>query len=82
MIKSRFPLGLIIVVGVALSSCNKARDRDAPTALNLDAPTHEEDQFGAGFGKDFRADPMSKPANVEDSDVKPVSDTAKPVPIQ
>ncbi|MBV9529222.1 hypothetical protein [Sphingomonas sp.] len=73
---------MIIVAGVSLAACNKASDRDTPAALNLESPSHQEDQFGKGFGRDFRADPMSTPADVNDDDVAPVSDTAKPVAIQ
>lgn len=82
LIKCRLLFGLVVVAGVSLSSCSKAKERDAPAALNLDSASHQEDQFGKGFGRDFRADPMSKPADVENSDVAPVSDTDQPVPIQ
>lgn len=82
MIRSRYCVGLIIVAGALMSACNKASDRDAPAAVNLFSGNHPEDQFGTKFGEDFRADPMSKPANVDDNDVVPVSETADPVPIQ
>jgi hypothetical protein len=81
LIRSSLCAGLIIVGGASLSACNKAADSDAPATVNLTSAGHPEDQFGQGFGKDFRADPMSKPANVEDGDVVPVSPTARPVPI-
>ncbi len=71
----------LIFAGASLSACN----RDEGDALVLDARTdaeRPEDKFGEGFGEAFRADPNSEPAPVRDGDVKPVSHTAQPEPIE
>lgn len=77
----RLSAGLAVVAGVSLSACGQKRDGD-PLVLNAKSDTGRvEDQFGDGFGEAFRADPNSVPRNVVDSDVKPVSLTTEPVPI-
>ena len=73
----------MIVAGASLSACHKAAKSDASASLDFgNASDHPEDQFGKGFGEKFRADPNSKPTNVQDTDVNPVSMTAEPVPIK
>jgi hypothetical protein len=84
MIKSELLVGLIIIAaGASLSACHKARESDASASLNFGTGSDRpEDQFGKGFGEKFRADPKSKPTNVQDDDVNPVSLTAEPIPIK
>jgi hypothetical protein len=80
MNKTTVLIGLMIA-GASLSACNKKSDGDA---LVLDARAEaggEEDKFGKGFGEKFRADPNSEPADVSDDDVKPISLTTEPEPI-
>ena len=73
-------IGLILLAGASLSACNRTSESDVlandPLAVGS---TAKEDQFGKGFGKVFRADPNSEPANVARDDVLPVSSTAEPV---
>ncbi len=81
MIRPKSAIGLVLV-GVLLSSCNNRSDSEAPSAADAgEQSARQEDKFGQGFGEAFRADPNSEPANVSDSDVEPVSDTAEPEPI-
>ena len=74
--------GLILIAGASLAACQK---KAAGDAAGFDAretgSTRTEDQFGNGFGKAFRAPSNGEPANVSDSDVKPVSRTAEPIPV-
>jgi len=75
-------LSELVLAGAALSACSQKRDGD-PLVLKAKADTARmEDAFGKGFGEAFRADPNSEPRNVTESDVKPVSLTAEPVPIE
>ncbi len=72
----------LIFAGASLSACNRNDDGDA---LVLDARAdagRQEDKFGKGFGEAFRADPNSEPAPVSPDDVKPVSLTTEPEPIE
>lgn len=71
----------LIFAGASLSSCNKSES----DALVLEARADSgrvEDKFGKGFGEAFRADPNSEPVNVSEGDMKPVSHTAEPEPIE
>lgn len=71
-----------MIAGASLSACNKKTDSDALVLGSRDeAGTSTEDKFGKGFGKAFRADPNSEPANVSANDVNPVSYTTEPEPI-
>lgn len=80
MIRPKSAIGLVLV-GVLLSSCNR-NDSETPSAVDVgEQSARQEDKFGQGFGEAYRADPNSQPANVSASDVKPVSDTAEPEPI-
>lgn len=71
-----------IMVSASLSACSSQGERDVvsddPLAIQTAA---KEDQFGKGFGKAFRADPNSEPANVSDADLHPVSYTAEPLDV-
>ena len=81
VVAARLLAGLALVAGVSLSACGQKRDGDP---LVLDAKSDAgrvEDRFGDGFGEAFRAEPNTEPRNVVDSDVKPVSLTTEPVPI-
>lgn len=72
----------LIFAGASLSACNRNDDGDA---LVLDARAdagRQEDKFGKGFGEAFRADPNSEPVPVSADDVKPVSLTTEPEPIE
>ena len=73
--------GLAMAAGATLSACSQKREGD-PLILNAKTDAGRvEDTFGDGFGEAFRADPNDAPRNVVDSDVKPVSLTTEPVPI-
>lgn len=70
--------GLILTAGGSLTACQKKAESDAAGfgASGFEART--EDRFGKNFGNASRASPNSEPANVEDGDVIPVSNTAEP----
>lgn len=73
---------LIVAAGASLSACHKTNESDAFGASAAEGDSSRpEDRFGKGFGEKFRADPNSEPANVNDNDVKPVSLTAEPEPV-
>ncbi len=77
----RLCAGLVVVAGVSLSACSQKGDDD-PLVIDARAESGRvEDKFGEGFGEAFRANPNSEPRSVVDSDVKPVSMTTEPVPI-
>lgn len=74
--------GAIMVSGSALGACHRTNSEDELANDPLAASTGgQEDKFGKGFGKAFRAPPNSEPANVVEGDVVPVSNTAEPVQI-
>lgn len=80
MVCPRFLLGVIMMAGA--SACSGEGERDIISEEPLAAePAAQEDKFGKGFGKAFRADPNSEPANVSDNDVNPVSHTAEPLDV-
>lgn len=74
-------VGLMLLTGTSLAACNRTDGEDVlandPFAGNTSA--RSENQLGKGFGKAFRADPNSEPANVAEGDLGPVSYTAEPV---
>ena len=76
-------LGLILLSGASLSSCNRNSGSDAfendPFAARSSGKL--EDQFGKGFAKAARAKPNSEPRTVDKRELVPVSYTAEPVPI-
>ena len=80
VVKQSLLIGLILLSGASLSACNRKSESDVlandPFAVRS---TAKGDQFGKGFGKAFRADPKSEPANVARDDVIPVSKTAEPI---
>lgn len=66
-----------------LASCSSEGDRERQSHDPFASRTNrQEDRFGEGFGKAFRADPNSEPANVSEADVKPVSRTAEPLDVE
>jgi hypothetical protein len=77
-------LGLILLSGASLSSCNRSDDTDAhendPFAARTTGAA-KGDQFGKEFGKMHRADPNSEPAKVVEGTLPPVSYTAEPLPV-
>lgn len=76
----RLSTSLILVAGMSLTACGEKSDEDLPVpAARSSESGRVEDQFGKGFGKAYRADPMSEPANVTQNDVIPVSRTAEPI---
>lgn len=79
-VTARF-FGLILLAGASLTACGKNNDEGAPAAEARSDSDRVEDHFGKGFGKAFRADPNSEPANVSEGDMAPVSLTAEPVKI-
>ena len=74
-------LGLILLTGMSLTACGKKSERDMLVPEAGVESGRVEDTFGEGFGEAFRADSNAEPRNVVDSDVKPVSLTTEPVPI-
>ena len=74
-----FGLGLLAVL--SLTTCGKKSESDLAFPESRVESGPVEDQFGKGFGKAYRADPNSEPANVTDNDMVPVSLTAEPVVI-
>lgn len=83
MIRGKLVIGLLMIAGVSLSSCNRRSESDAPAMANFGSDTgRPEDRFGKGFGEKFRADPNSQPKPVEKSDMPPVSMTTDPLPIE
>ena len=72
----------MLLFGTSLAACNRNSGDDVPDNDPFAARTvAQEDQFGKGFGKAFRADPNSAPRIVSKNDVTPVSLTAEPVVI-
>jgi hypothetical protein len=66
----------------SLSSCSDKSEGDAFASTDLSEPLNRsEGQFGKAFEEKMRAAPNSEPTPVREGDVKPVSDTAEPVPI-
>ena len=75
-------LGAIMMAGASLSACSGESEGDVVSQDPLAGRTAAQgDQFGKGFGKAFRADSNSEPANVSNADVKPVSLTAEPLDV-
>ena len=72
---------LLLFGGVALTACGKNDHDDLTMAESQSVGARVEDQFGEGFGKAFRADPNSDPAEVNENDIVPVSLETEPVPI-
>lgn len=83
MIRSEPKFGLILLAGASLIACGQKSESDALANDPFAASTARmEDKFGKEFGKAYRADPNSEPANVSDDDVVPVSYTTEPVTIE
>lgn len=83
MIKAGILFCLIVAAGASLSACHKTNESDAFAVSGSDNDSSRpEDRFGKGFGEKFRAPPNSEPAKVNDNDVKPVSLTAEPEPVE
>lgn len=76
---------IVITTAASLSACSLKSERevvsDDPLAHRATQAAQQEDQFGKGFGKAFRADPNSEPAKVNANDVAPVSLTEEPLPV-
>ncbi len=71
--------GLILTAGASLPACQKKVESDATGfGASGSEATRTEDRFGKNFGNASRASPNSEPANVEDGDLIPVSNTAEP----
>lgn len=79
MIIPKLALGLILIAATSLGACN--RKSAGNVAVNDPfgkVGERQEDRFGKGFGKAFRAAPNSEPMNVVEGDVVPVSPTTEP----
>ena len=74
-------LGLGLFAILSLIACGKKSETDLAFPESRVESGPVEDQFGEGFGKAYRADPNSEPANVTDNEMVPVSLTAEPVVI-
>lgn len=81
MNRSTISIGFILVAEMSLSACGNKSEDDFSVPASRAESGRVEDQFGKGFGKAFRANPNSEPANVAQGDVIPVSRTAEPVDI-
>ena len=79
MIIPKLALGLILIAATSLGACNR-RSADDVVANDpfAKAGERQEDRFGKGFGKAYRAAPNSEPMNVVEGDVVPVSPTTEP----
>ena len=74
--------GLILTAGASLTACQKKAESDAAGFSTSSAEAiRTEDKFGTKFGTASRAPANSEPANVEDGDMIPVSNTGEPVQI-
>ncbi len=73
----RILLGVLALTAV-IAGCSKA-----PSAAALSPPPGVplEDNFGTGFGQDFRAAPNSAPANPSPGDAIPVDPNGRPLQI-
>ncbi len=75
--------GLLLLAGAMLTACNPEATSGVDSNDPFDSQAKRtEDKFGEEFGKAFRADPNSEPANVSDDDVVPVSYTTEPIVIE
>lgn len=82
MIRPKLVFGLVLLAGASLSACGKKGGGDAlANDPFTSASTKPEDRFGKEFGKAYRAEPNSEPANVQEGDMVPVSRTTEPVQI-
>lgn len=73
----------IIIANALLAACSSEGKGDQQSHDPFASRTaRQEDRFGEGFGKAFRAHPNSEPANVSEADVKPVSRTAEPLDVE
>lgn len=77
MIRSILALG---VVATCLSACGNGNGGGTTPPVVTPA-IKTEDQFGAGFGTRYRADPNTKATDPIPGDLIPLSLTTKPVPI-
>ena len=79
-----FLVVVMLLIGTSLAACNRSDSNGDDVLIGNDpfaeTSARPEDRFGKGFGKAFRADPMSEPAKVTQGDVTPVSLTAEPLP--
>ena len=75
---------LVAGSGVSLASCGGGGSNNQTTVPPPPPPvvtTAQEDKFGLAFGTDFRANPNSEPANVNDGDIIGLSLTTNPIDI-
>ena len=79
--KATTMLGLNLVAGGSLSVCTKNSGNEPLSVESGREWGAIDSKFGKGFGTAFNADPNSKPRNVQDSEVAPVSLTTEPVAI-
>lgn len=73
------------IVAVALLACGVAAcgsSGSSPTTVVTPPIVAQEDQFGTGFGADYRASPNSEPATPVTSDIVSVSLTTEPVVVK
>lgn len=78
-------LMIISMIVVPLGACGGKKKRQPPPPPAVVTPTpppvgaNFEDQFGAGFGKFFRAAAWSEPGDPQAGDVIPISFSSEPV---
>lgn len=81
-LKRRVQLGLATGLAALLSACGGGGgSTSTPVTPPTVVATGQEDKFGTKFGQDFRADPNSEPAPVNDTDIVPVTLTDNPIDI-
>ncbi len=74
-------LGFAIVAGMSLTACGQTSDDDIPVPVSQSKSGRVEDHFGKEFGKAFRADKNSEPANISDNAMRPPSLTEEPIEV-
>lgn len=69
----------VVMLATGLAGCGGSKNSTPTPGQTTSA--RFEDQFGLGFGADFRADPNGEPSPVNDGDLVAVSLTTEPVVI-
>ena len=70
----------VVFLAAGLAGCGGGRNPTPPPGGQTTAGRFE-DQFGLGFGADFRASPNGEPSPVSDGDLVAVSLTTEPVAV-
>ncbi len=73
--------GAVVASSLILSACGSTNLPTPTPTPSATAAAKQEDQFGLAFGTDFRADPNTEPAAVNDGDLIAISLVTEPVAI-